>query len=225
MRDYLSVSNLQKALMLSSVAVLMSVPRIILAGVDLRIYIPAAFAAMTFCAGAGTAWSHRAGMCGLFPARRKMLAGIGVAFILACIVTPVYLFCIDPIFQDALERTGSTSLLMLKYPATISGCLALALWSASFETMFFRVGAMSFFARLIPRQWIVLCLAVTLRVFVSVLQVADAGVVEAVPFFVIGSAIVSAMSCVLFARAGLPAAMFFSAGINLRLFIALFLVQ
>lgn len=219
MRDYLSVSNLCKALCVGAVTALMSVPRIIQTGVDLWIYLPVAWGAMTLCAAAATAWSARGGMCGLFPHRRRMLAGAGIAVILTCAITPIYSFLLDPIFRQTIASAGGEKMLMLRYPVTLSGCFAVTLWSAGFETIFFRAAAISFFVRLTDRQWIAVAAAVALRMFVFSKQLSEAGIVDAMPLFVICTLITSIISCALFVRTGLPGAMVFSAGLNIHLFI------
>lgn len=220
MRDYISISNLWKAAIIGGVVTLMSLPRIIQGNMELWLYLPVAFGGMTLSAGAATAWSDRAGMCGLFPDRRRIFAGIGMAVILVSVITPIYFFWLDSVFRNAIVATGDSKLLMLRYPATLGGCVAVVLWSASFETIFFRAAAMSFFARLTGRQWVAVAGAVVLRVFVICKQLPEAGIVDAMPLFIACTVITSAVSCVLFARWGLPGAMVFSAGLNTHLFIS-----
>jgi len=41
----------------------------------------------------------------------------------------------------------------LRYPASLGGCVAVMLWSASFETMFFQAATMSFLMRVADRLW------------------------------------------------------------------------
>ena len=221
MRDYLLVSNLSKASAIGGVATLMSVPRLIQAGVEFWIYLPVVFGGMTLSAAAVTAWSNRAGMCGMFPSRRRMLTGLGIAAVLACTITPIYSCWLDPIFRHAIAATGDRGMLRMRYPVTLGGCITITLWSASFETVFFRAATMSFFARLTGSLWISLIAAVGLRIFVILKQLSTAGIVDAIPLFVVCTVIVSFISCVLFARTGLPGTVLFSVGLNFHLFISL----
>jgi hypothetical protein len=64
-------------------------------------------------------------------------------------------------------------------------------------------------------------MAVLLRLFVTSLQLASAGIADHFFLYFAGSAFVSITGCILFARAGLVPAMVFAAGLNLRLIIML----
>ena len=219
MRDYLSLHNFWKALALGSVVTVMAVPRIVQGELDVRLYGPAALAAMTLVGGAVTAWSRHGQMCGAFPDTRRLLVGLGLATLLCVLLLPVYRVWLDPIFRAALEQTGNERLLRLRYPATWHGALALLLWSAGFEALFFVAGSMSFMARLTRCAWISGIGVVALRVLVVSRMITDAGIMDGTWLFLGAAAVSTALSCLLFARTGLPAVMLFAAGLNLHLFL------
>ena len=91
-------------------------------------------------------------------------------------------------------------------------------WVTGFETMLFQAGAISFFSRLTQRRGLVILGAVAFRTLVMSFQLYDGGVVDAFPVFLIGTAATSALACLLYIRAGLPAAMLFSAVVSLHVF-------
>jgi len=79
MRDYLSESNLFKAAGLAALLTVMSLGRLVQAGVPLGLYVPATFVVMTLVSGAVTAWGRHAGMPGIVTGRRTLLRGLAVA--------------------------------------------------------------------------------------------------------------------------------------------------
>lgn len=220
MRTYLSMPNFLRALVLGLVATVMSVPRLIQGGLPLGLYVPATLVGMMLVSGAATAWSDRGGMCGIFPARRRMLVGVGIAVLVSAMATPVVHLWVDPSVRKALLATGNAQVMALRYPATVGGCLAVILWSASFETLFFQAATVSFFARLTSRQSIAIVLAVALRLCVSLHQMTELGVVDAVPLMLVSTAVMATVACILFARTGLIATMVLGAGLDLHLFLS-----
>ncbi len=220
MREYLSLSNLRRASLLGSLVTLMSIPRIMQAGMDLTFYVPAALTSMILVSGAATAWGRHAGMCGLFPGRRRMWAGIGIATTLSLLLLPVY-ECCYPFFERAIQESSRPGLAALQYPTTIGGCLALMLWSAGFETMFFRAATISLLARLSHRQWVAVSLSVILCLGATQMSLAAAGIKEARWAFYASAAAANLVGVLLFARTGLPAAMVFAAGLQLHLLLRL----
>jgi len=217
MREYLTQSNLYKALGLGAIVTAMAVPRILHGRMDPMLYVPAAFMAMTLIAGAGTAWGDRGGMCGLFPGRRRTLAGIGIALLVILVLIPVHLLWIDPCLMKAFSRISDPDVVRLRYPTTLGGMMALMLWTAGFETFFFQVGGMSFCARLTGNQWVAVVFVSTFRMLVTNRFLVQYGIVDYVPLFLVGSAVTGALAAVFFARAGLLATMVFAAGLNLHL--------
>lgn len=218
MRQYLSLSNLWKAMALGFVITMMAVPRILQGRMDPYVFVPAAFFATTLLAGAGTAWEKYGGMCGMFPNKRRLLAGMAIACMLAALLIPVQLLWIDPAFLTALRCLGDSELIRLRFPPTIAGRLALVLWVAGFETLFFQVGAMSFFARLGGNQWIAVTAVCAFRMFVTSKFMAQYGIVDSTSILMAAAAVSAALSCALYARTGLPASMVFAAVYNLHLF-------
>lgn len=215
MRDYLSIGNFAKAALLGGAVTILSIPRFIEGGMPLGLYVPASLATMTLVAGAATAWGRRAGMAGVWPEGRQVLRGLGVGALLGGVLTCFYAWS-DPICRNAVAATGNRELLSLQFPSTASGSLALSLWSAGFGTLFFSAAAMSFLARLTARQWLAVLGAVAFRLFLIHHRLGSVGVTEALPLFMLRNAVASAVSCLLFARQGLPSAMAFSWVLELR---------
>lgn len=220
MRDYLTLPNLRAALALGTLITVMSVPRIVQGGMDVMLYVPAALTSMTLVAGAATAWSRQGGMCGLFPERRRMWIGIGIAAALSLLALPLGA-CLAPVFEDAMRESMRPERVELHYPATAGGCFASMLWAASFETMFFSAAATSLLARLSRRQWVAVSMTTVLRLGVTWRTLALTGVVDAQALFYATSGTAAFIGALLFARAGLPATMVFAAGLQLHLFLHL----
>jgi len=219
MRDYLSASNLCKAAALGAFVTLMSIPRIMYWGVEPTVLISGAFLGMTLISGAATAWSTRGGMHGLFPAKPRMIIGMGTGLLLALLITPAFVLLVDPVLVESMKSTGKTEILNLRYPTTLSGRIALVLWAASFETMFFRAGTISFLSRVTGHKSVAVLGAVCLRTLVSVMQLSDLNLArgEASLVLIVGG-VASFFSSVLFVETGLPASMTFSAVLCLHVF-------
>jgi membrane protease YdiL (CAAX protease family) len=215
MRDYLSGANIAKAAALALVVTAMSLPRCAQAGLPLGVYTLATFVSMTLVAAAGTAWGTRAGMCGLFPGRRRMLGGVGVAAGVALVLAPVYILS-DGTLKEIVEATGDAVQLRLQYPSTVQGAVALLLWSAGFETLFFVVAPTSVVARVTNRQTLAIVLPVVVRALVVYYKLGLEGVVAATPLFLARTAVGGVMACALFARSGLVPSMTLSALLELR---------
>lgn len=222
MREYLSVNNLKKSLLLGGMVAVMSTPRIILGGMDPVIFVPAAFFSMTLVAGAAAAWGEKGGMAGLFPGRRRTIAGIIAAVMIALASTPLHYFCLDPLRYAVIKATGNGHMIEMLYPSTLYGCVSLVLWSASFETIFFPAASMSFFSRLTGRMYIALVLTVAMRIFVMSLQVSGTGMDSTTAYLIYsGTAISSLVACLLFALTGLVPTMVYCGLINLHVFVFL----
>lgn len=218
MREYLSESNLRKALLLSAVATAMSAPRILVSGFPFWILLLEAFIGLSFISGTITAWGRRAGMAGVAPEHKKVLKGLGLAVVLAVFAALIGILWLDPVFYRAYAATGDQRLLQLQYPESPFRILALILWAASFETFFFGAGTMSFLARLFNRQSVAIAGAVTFRLAIACYQLSHAGIVNEFFLFVGSYGVALTVVCWLFARYGLPAAVVFVGLANLRLF-------
>jgi hypothetical protein len=216
MRDYLSQTNLRNAAVLGLVIALMSIPRIFIWGKSPASYGLAAFLGMTLISGAATAWGTRAGMCGLFPERKRAITGMLIAIFLSLMMLPLYIAWIDPLLLPAIKATGDANMLAMRYPSAPPGQFALFMWSASFEVMFFQGGIMSVISRATGRQWVAVAVAVGIRSLVTSGQLSQLHIANAQPFLVSTSAVVTMISCLLFARFGLLATMVFSAGVCLH---------
>jgi hypothetical protein len=218
MRTYLSTHNLLHASILGAAVTVLAIPRILVGGLSPLLFIPAAFLSMTLISGMATAWGKRAGMCGLFPERKRALQGIGVAVVLLLMLIPVCVLWLDRAIYDAARASGDSYFLKMLFPSTVAGALALVLWAIGFETMFFEVAAMSYFSRLVGRQWIAVVLSVVLRGVVTYARLAGVGATDSAWLFLGSVSVAAVIGCVLFARFGLPAAMVFSAGLAMRSF-------
>jgi hypothetical protein len=140
--------------------------------------------------------------------------GLWAGLILGFAMGVIYHLYLDPVLRTALASTSGPKALSLRYPLSLTGGLALILWVAGFETMFFQAGSLSFFSRLTPHAWLAIVGAVSFRTMVTSLQISQAGVVDAFPLFLVQAAATSTVACILFARAGLPAAMLFAATVT-----------
>ncbi len=209
MRQYLTIQNLKQAAVIGAVVGFMAVPHILEKGSDTGelaiVLLFAVFPLMTVVAGSVTAWGRTGGMVGPFPAESRVRTGVFVAVGVGLLVSPL-LFWLD-------------SVLAVPLPKSTLSCMALMLWVAGFETLFFRASTMSFMARVSGRQWPGIVCAVLLRMLVGVIQITEPlsdwpSVIKLVTF---GGG--TAFGCILFARAGLPAAMAFSAVLVLRVLV------
>lgn len=211
-RDYASFSNLRKAALLAVPMTLLAAPRILLCGLP-SAFVVAAYCGLFLTGGMATAWSGYAGMKGLFPPFREVSRGFIAVFAILVAVVPVQVFFLNPMLYRVISEAGDQTALDVLFPGTIPTALAFVFWSMSFETIFFRAAAMSFFARLTKRFVPAVLLAVGLGVFVGYLKFDELGIVSnAWP--ILGMAgLMSAVSCCIFARYGLLPAMVLSGGL------------
>ena len=217
MRDYLSVSNLGKALLLSALCTAASVPRIVVGGLNAWFFVPAAFLSLTLVAGVATAWSTCAGMAGLWPDRRRQLCGIGIAILAALLMWPVALK-FDPVVRAAFAVRSDPHALLLQYPDSAAGVASLVLWSMSFELLFFVAGSAAFFARLFNLKWAAIAGPVLARVIVAHYQLTTGNITDTIPLILLSTGAMTAASCFLLSRFGLAAAAVFVAVMDSRLF-------
>ena len=216
MRAYLTESNLVKAAGLAVMVTLMSVPRLVQTGRPLGLFVVMTFLVMTLVCGAVTAWSRCAGLAGAVTARRTLMRGAAAAAAVGLGSLPIQVFWLDPLLRHALAGGANHSMAALSYPATVGGCLALILWSAGFQTIFFQAAPMSFFARLTGSRLVALGLCLALRVYVAYRQVVYSGMTDCLGLFVVSAAGTAAVGCVLFARYGLAPAMLLAAALDLH---------
>lgn len=216
MSGYFSLDRLLKAGALSAAITLMAVPRIMVGRLDMVASVAVAFMAMTLIAHSAWIWEHSAGMAGMFPERGRCLVGLAVAALLGALLLLIRLVYLDPVYEFALTRGGQDATFVLRYPDTMFGAVALVLWVAGFETMFFLAGVVAFFARLSRRQWVAIAGATGVRLLVTGLQLSQSGTNDATPLFVVGIMVTTALGALIYVRAGLPAAMLFSAIVSAR---------
>ncbi len=217
MREYLSLSNLGKALLLSALCTAVSAPRIVQGGFSLWFYVPAAFLSLTLISGAATAWSTSAGMAGLWPAHRKQLVGSAIAITAALLVWPIALK-LDPVVLAAFEAGDNPRTALLQYPDSAAGVVALILWGASFELLFFVAASAAFFARLFNLKWAAVVGPAFARIIVAYYQLTTGNITDAVPLILCGAGATTAVACLLFIRFGLVPAILFVATLDARLF-------
>lgn len=208
MRSYLKYSNLSQAITLGGCVTLMSIPRLDQGGTPQWLYVAIAFLCLTLVAGAATAWGSCGGLVGLFPVGRRLAIGLGAALIGGLALFPVYTQWLDPWLKEALMHAGDADRLQLQFPDTLWKQVAVVLWIAGFQVLFFNAAAMSFFCRLTGRISVAIALAVALRVCVSYIQFASISMDNTLPFHVVHG-LTCAIACLLFARAGLlPTSLF-----------------
>lgn len=210
MSVYFSEDNLRKALWLSAIVTLMSWPRIVAGGLDPWLFVLAAGVSLTLVAGAATAWGRQGGMVGLFPERRLMARGCGWAVILALLFLP-FLYVLDPVLRQGLEQAGDPIRLRLAYPDTVRGCLALILWSAGFETLFFVAATSAFIVRVTGHCGVGIAGALAVRLGVTWQQVGQVGLDDQRAMFLLAAAATLLPAVWIFMRGGLPPAMAFAA--------------
>ncbi len=222
MKDFLREDNLRRAGLLGLAATAMAVPRLFEADLPMRFpwLLLFTFATMTAAGGAAAAWQCRAGMAGLFPGRRRILAGMawaaGIGIVMAAILQAT-----DPLLREAILARDDERLWQTTFPATPREAVSRILWGAGAQTLFFTAAALGFFTRLTGRLWLAILFIVVLRVLVTVHKFADAGLTDVILPYATLAAANGLASCLLYARAGLPAAMTFSATVDLRHFLNL----
>lgn len=211
MAAYLTSANLARAAYIGGVAGLMAVPRILEKANGDLLRVVSAFLLMTIVAGAVTAWGEAGGMRGPFPDWRKVLPWTIGSIAVALLLVPFMLWY-DSIPQLARD-----------IPKSADAAIALVLWSAGFETLFFQAGLMSFIARLTGSGIAALAAGPALKLFVVLLQWAHFGFGPVPPLVIVGTVVTVGMAGVIYSRAGLPATMAFNAiiaGRHLLLFAA-----
>lgn len=217
MREYLSLSNLGRAGVLSTGITAMTVPRLVQAGLPLDLYVPATILAMLLVSGAAIAWSHAGGLRGLLPAGR-VWPGMWVGLLLSLLALPYYFYA-APVVRTLLQASGNAKLVALNYPESLSGRIALVLWCGGFQTMFFYAAPMALFCRVVGHVWAAVALTVCMQVLVICYRLSLVGILHGAIPSVCASAVAATVASVLYARAGLPATMVFAAGLNAHLFV------
>lgn len=213
MKRYLSISNFKKAALLGAVMTLFSAPRILTSGLMPFQFVISAFAGLTLVAAMATAWGKSAGMRGLLPPHNVVLRGLKFAAIFLIVLLPIKVLWFNPLLYAAVEQRGNEVALRLLFPDSLASGVSLMLWVMSFEVLFFKAAAMSFFARLTKSLSAALILSAMLRVFVTWLKISEIGVEDGLLLILSHAAIINALSCLMFARYGLPAPMLFAAGL------------
>lgn len=215
MHRYFSLKNFRQALLPGAVMTLLSAPRIFVTGLLPAHYILPTFILLILLMATVTAWGDCAGMKGAFPQTRVIFKGVSHAIFLLVLFLPLKIFWFNPLFYSALEETGNIQALRLVFPESLLSAAALTLWVISFEILFFQGAAMSFFAWLTHRLWAALLLSSLLRLYVTWLRLAEAGIKSDAPLILSHAVLINLISCLLFMRYGLPAPMLFIGGLSL----------
>lgn len=218
MRDFVSERNLRKAFWIGSAVTLTAVPRMQLAGVNLGIYIPAGLLSMVAASGVATAWGRYGGLHGFVPHWRRAISGVTIAFGVAMLAWwPATR--LDVALFELLHQAATPSWLTLRYPADPVAVMALLLWVAGFETVFFQAAVISYLARL-TRDWRpALAGAVVLRGWIWHNQIN--GLLDGkIPpgWMVLAVMTDAAVAGGLYVKAGWPAAAAYAVTLNLRHF-------
>lgn len=211
MRDYLTVGNFMRAVALAAAMTAMSSLRLALARPETFILnAAAALVAMTLVCGAATAWERKGGLAGLFPDRPVVFKGLAAAILLGVIGLVVYYAWLDKLIFETMKEKLDVVTLQLRYPRTLAGGIALMLWTASFETMFFYAATISFWARIFNNAYAAMAMAVIGRLFVMYIQITGIGLNDSLHIFMLGGAFSAIVSAVLYARSGLLSTMVFN---------------
>ncbi len=220
MKDFLTEQNLRRAVIHSLVVTAMAAPR--LAEAELPMAFPwlllFTFAAMTAVAGAAWAWQRKAGMAGMFPSRKAMITGMVWAAAAGAVIAGI-LQATDPLLREAILNRGDERLWQATFPSTAQESVSRMLWGAGVQTLFFTAAALGFFTRLVGGLRTAILFIVCLRALVTLHKFANAGLNEVILPYVALAVLNGTISCLLYARSGLPAAMTFSATVDLRHFL------
>ena len=216
MRTYLTIHNLRRATVLGCAVAVMSIPRILEGGIYFGFRIFSLFPLLIIIAGAVTAWGNCGGMVGPFPGRNPSYRGLGIAIVAALILVPV-LFAFDSgVLRQLAENKGPDSLLVrLAFPTDVRGCLAIVLWSAGFDTLFFKGATMSFLARLTKRQSVAVVGSVLFSVAITSSKFTHMGMALS-GLGIVTAAVTSIAGCLIYARGGLIPAMAFGSLLSAR---------
>ncbi len=209
MRTYLTISNFRRATMLGLVCSIMALPRILQAQEGKLLLLVAVLPSLTLAAGAATAWGHMGGLCGVFPDRKTTMKGMAIAVIVGLPAAAV-LFWTDHALMDVLIAFGDQDKLRMTFPPDLTGCLALMLWSGGFATLFFVASTMSFACRITRRVWIAIMCVVFMKGLVRCLALNAMGLDPMHADVFLDGIVMGAAGCLLYARAGFPAAMVFA---------------
>jgi len=218
MRTFLSEENLKKAAVMAVVVTVMSVGRLVQAGVPMAFFLTATFFSMMLVCGVVAAWSATAGMPGMVADRQTLWRGLAIAAALMVVMIPVRLFWLNPILHGALLNAQSSELARLSYPETTAGRVSLLLWSAGFQFLCMQAAPMSIAARLTGRRSVAVGICVAFRAYVVYRQILAGGITDGVTLFVALALIGATVQCMMFATFGLIPAMVLAGGMDLHLF-------
>lgn len=222
LREFLAVTNLQWALLLSAVVTALSIPRITIAGYGLFPYVPAAWVSMTLICGSVTAWSGVGIMSRLWPARNVLIKGAVAALALGLAFGLAKSFFLDPILEQAMVRHLAFEEMELHFPRDGYGVFALILWVAGFETLFFEGGTMSLWARVTGSVWVATAVTVFMRMGVVLYQMNRIYLGDWLVPILLAYVIAQIVGCQLMARAGLVPVMLYNAALQVGLVAAVF---
>jgi hypothetical protein len=195
----------------------MAVPRMMMAGVDLAVYIPACLTTLILVSGAATAWNRHGGLHGLWPGGRRGRFGVAAGLVSALVMLP-FAFALDRLRWELLEAGRLEHWTVMPPPTLPMEIIALVLWRAGFEVAFFHAGAICFFSRLFHDWRPALFGAILLRGLVTYLQMGGDLTSDHAPVFLAFILIDAAIASGLFIAAGWPAVSAYVIVLGLRHF-------
>ncbi len=232
MRELLSPANTRKGALLGFVVALVSFPQII-RYVDVSAgHLPfdRPLALVWMFVGAWVchwlvgmvlfAWSSRGHLIGLFPGSAHVLKGCGVAVLAAAALIPAYL-SIDPWLRECVLSGNFPHTVGIKYPESLAGIVATAMWDGGFVTVAFTAGAVCYFSRLTGRVGLSLIFILLVQVIMARSQLT--GLAWSGPLAMIyGLGVIFRLcSCLLFLRYGLIPPILLAVIVSLRSLAAL----
>lgn len=204
MRRLLHTDNLTRGSLIGGAVTLLSLPRMMEAGVPLAFYALAAFILMSIVGTAVCAWGAIDGMCRFRPRADRHPARIWLLALLAgSIGAIVVALWIDPLLREPLTYSQADRALDLRFPSSLRGRLALVAWAASFEALFLLAGPMAFFTRLAGRRQAGIVACVVLRLIVTSRQMDYVGIDGLLPFIAVTSGLEAIVGGWLFVHGGL----------------------
>lgn len=207
MRDYLTMHNFARASALGAVVTVLALPRIVQAGDHVWLRAAACLAGMTLLAGAVTAWGTQGGLPGPVLGVRETAGGLGLAVLLALLLSPVQRWVVQPALADALGAAANAHWTRLQVPLTLRDWFALALWSAGFQTLLCVAAPTCLAAKVTGRVWPAFVVTAALGWYVMSSQLATYHVASGRGVLLAAAAMRGALGSVLYARFGfLPTA-------------------
>lgn len=176
---------------------------------------------LAFICGTITAWAGQSGLQPLLPPWKRLLVGLLIAIGIGLLLGLLRTWLVDPIIEGAMSVGLPADEVDLHYPPTAYGVLALILWVAGFETLFFEGSTMSLWTRITRSTWIATTVTVLARVGVAAIQLNQIDLGRSLPAILLAGALGQLIACRIFVHGGLPAAMAYHAALQVGLILRL----